>query len=211
MTRTPDKTLTRRQSESLQVLMKALTDFVLEDKHEDEDISDYDDQEVSPRKTPERGIDEGILQHHMKAVDPKGSRIQERLVNHCKTLINETVRLEYSLRTIGSGGSGMYGAWKLRQSLRGLLLVLENVDLDDLLRTGSSDLSERYALGLYIDRLPAVLHELSRAFFELETFLLDFISEFHSVNLNHALRTLMRILSVRQVYTLIEEYPKLSP
>ncbi|KAH8109955.1 hypothetical protein DFH11DRAFT_842480 [Phellopilus nigrolimitatus] len=194
MTRTPNKTLTRRQNESLQILMKALTDFVLEDKHEDGDISDHGDQEASPRKTPERGFDESILRHHLRATNSKEPRLHERLTNKCKTLVDETERLEYSLRTVGSGGSGMYGAWLLRRSLYDLMFILENVDLNDPYH--ASDFAERYALGWSIDNLSIVLSDLARAFSELETFFkLDFMSEFHSVNLSDGLQALIILLS----------------
>ncbi|THH02935.1 hypothetical protein EW145_g6679 [Phellinidium pouzarii] len=94
-----------------------------------------------------------------------------------------------------------------------MLEVLQIVNLPELRRgVGFSILSERYVLSEYIDRLPTVLRDLEMALSDLEKFLLDFVSVFHSVNLGHALRSFIGTL--RKQYKdieAIENKPYLSP
>ena len=128
----------------------------------------------------------------------------------------QSITFEYSLRPLGAGGPGMFGAWVLRQSLRAFSEVVEKCNMDELYHSpGLSSYEERglwsvlyndlyscwlkypgEVLGCFIDKLPEALYDLWKAFDELGLFLLDFVSFFHSIDLTRVLHSLKASLKV---------------
>ncbi|KAL5532168.1 hypothetical protein ACEPAF_5732 [Sanghuangporus sanghuang] len=182
--------------------MKALADFLHEDRYEAESIADTGDYEMEEKsekrpsarkKTTAQRFQETEVGPTNVSVSlaPASGQTSQSLTNACNALIRESITFEYSLRPLGAGGPGMYGAWVLRRSLRAFSDVVESCNVDELHQSfNKSDISERHRLGPFIDELPAVLYGLWKAFDELESFLLDFVSFFHSVDLTRVFQLL---------------------
>ncbi|KAL5483376.1 hypothetical protein ACEPAI_8607 [Sanghuangporus weigelae] len=182
--------------------MKALADFLHEDRYEVESIAhtgDYEMEEKSEKRPSSRKkttaqrfqeTDVGTANVSV-SLTPASGQISQSLTNVCNALIRESITFEYSLRPLGAGGPGMYGAWVLRRSLRAFSDVVESCNVDELHQSYNKlDISERHRLGPFIEGLPAALYGLWKAFDELESFLLDFVSFFHSVDLTRVFQLL---------------------
>ncbi|KAL5521217.1 hypothetical protein ACEPAG_9140 [Sanghuangporus baumii] len=182
--------------------MKALADFLHEDRYDAESIAhagEYEMEEKSEKRSSSRKkttaqrfqeTDVGAANVSVP-LTPATGQIGQSLINACNALIRESITFEYSLRPLGAGGPGMYGAWVLRRSLRTFSDVVESCNIDGLHQSfHKADISERHRLAPFIDGLPAALYGLWKAFDELESFLLDFVSFFHSIDLTRVFQLL---------------------